>query len=66
MFLRVVVIEAVLSDRGTVAVDREELAMAVIIGKSKGRQQGQDLTKVAGRGSRGQVEVLDNMILVIC
>lgn len=30
--------EAILSDRGTTAVDREELTMAVMIGKSEDRQ----------------------------
>lgn len=56
--------EAVLSDNGKVAVDREELTMDVIIGKNRGRHA---LTEVIGRGSRGQVEVLDKMvILAIC
>lgn len=56
--------EAVLCDNGTVAVDREELTMDVIIGKNRGRHA---LNKVIGRGSRGQVEVLDKMvILAIC
>lgn len=37
-FLRIAVIGAVLSDGGTVAVGREELTMAVLIGETEGRR----------------------------
>lgn len=54
--------EAVLRDVGTVAVDREELIMDVMMGEIEGRQ---DLTRTGGMGSSKQEEFLDLVMSLV-
>lgn len=54
--------EAVLRDVGTVAVDREELIMDVMMGEIEGRQ---DLTRTVGMGSSKQEEFLDLVMSLV-
>lgn len=61
-FFRIGVTEAVLRDVGTVAVDREELIMDVMMGEIEGRQ---DLTRTVGMGSSKQEESLDLVMSLV-
>lgn len=61
-YFRIGVTEAVLRDVGTVAVDREELIMDVMMGEIEGRQ---DLTRTVGMGSSKQEEFLDLVMSLV-
>lgn len=61
-FFRIGVTEAVLRDVETVAVDREELIMDVMMGEIEGRQ---DLTRTVGMGSSKQEESLDLVMSLV-
>lgn len=54
--------DAVLRDVGTVAVDREELIMDVMMGEIEGRQ---DFTRAVGIGSSKQEEFLDLVMSLV-